>query len=90
MINLENLKIGVIILLGISALIIMIFLLLSKKPLKTLFINILINFTILFLINFTTKYSGIKIPINLYTLIGCTVYGTPSIVGYLLLPIIFM
>ncbi len=89
-INLENLKISVIILLCISALIMLIFTLLSKKPLKILFLNFLLNIIILLSINLTTKYSGVRIPINTYTLIGCTVYGTPCIIGYLLLPLIFI
>ncbi|MBO5019298.1 MAG: pro-sigmaK processing inhibitor BofA family protein [Clostridia bacterium] len=86
----ENLKISIIILLSVSAFLIMIFTFLSKKPLKMIFINILINLAVLLIINITTKYSGVRIPINLYTLIGCTVYGTPCIVGYLLLPLILM
>lgn len=90
MINLENLKIGVIILLGISALIMMILYLLSKNPIKTLLVNILFGATVLIILNFTTKYTGIRIPINPYTLIGCTVYGTPGVVGYLLSSIIFL
>ena len=89
-INLENLKISIIILLSVSAFLIMIFTLLSKRPFKTIFINIFINLTVLLIIDTTTKYSGVRIPINLYTLIGCTVYGTPCIVGYLLLPLILM
>ena len=90
MINLENLKIYVIILLGISALLILIFSLISKKPFKTLLLNVLIGIMVLAIINLTEKYSGVRIPINVYTVFGCAVLGIPAIIGFLVLPFIFL
>ncbi len=90
MINLENLKISVIILISLSALFILIFSFLSKKPLKMLFLNLLIGLTVLALINLTEKYSGVKIPINIFTVVGSGAFGIPAIIGFLILPLIFI
>ena len=90
MINLENLKICVIILISVSALFILIFALLSKKPFKTLFLNILIGIIVFILINLTSKYSGVRIPINIYTVLGSSVLGLPAVIGFLILPFIFL
>ncbi len=90
MINLENLKISVIILLAISGLFITIFSILTKKPFKTFFINVILSIIVWTIINFTAKFLGVRIPINPYTAIGCTVFGIPAIIGYLILPLIFI
>ncbi len=57
----------------------------SKKPIKFLFINAFFGVLVLFLINFTSKYTGVNLPINQYTLIGGSVLGIPSSIGFLIL-----
>lgn len=87
---LQNLKIPLIILLSLSAFLILLFTLSGKKPFGTLLLNLFMGIVLLAIINLTSVYTGIYIPVNKYTVVGSGVFGVPSIIGLLLLNIIFM
>ena len=84
------LKYAVIILLSVTAFIILIFCLLSKKPIKTLLFNVFLGVCSLAIINLTSKFSGAYIPINQFTVVGSGVFGMPAICGFLILNLIFV
>ena len=86
----DTLKIFVIILLSLTAFLILIFSLSGKKPMATIFLKLFSGLCLLAIIRLTTKLSGVFIPINIYTCLGCGVFGIPAIIGFLLLNIIFM
>lgn len=71
-------------------LVIMFFALKSKKFFKALLLNAVLAYLACLLINLTTIYSGVRIPVNQYTVLGCTVFGTPAVVFFLLLNLIFI
>lgn len=60
-----------------------------EKPFKNTFINLIITFVLWAIINNTSFLTGLYIPLNLFTLISCSVYGLPGISGLLALNFIF-
>lgn len=81
-----------IILISASVIYAFIYLLLAvrtKKPFKTIFMYALAGILALFAVNFTSKYSGIYLPINQYTISSSTVFGLPGTVFLLLLRFVF-
>lgn len=79
----------VIILLAVFFLSIVFFALKSHKFLKTMGLNSLLGLMILALIDLTGKFTGIYIPINLYTVAGSGIFGIPAVCGFLILQILF-
>ncbi len=73
----------------ISLIIILYFLSKTEKPIKNAFLSILISWVLWAIINNSTFLTGFYIPINLFTLISCSVYGIPGISGLLALNYIF-
>ena len=57
----------------------------SKKFFKLFFLNAVLGLAILIIIKITTKFSGVYLPINLYTVVGSSVFGLPAIIGFLIL-----
>lgn len=85
----EILKYIAISVLLLSAFIIFCFAVKSKKLLKTLLLNGFMGICLLAIINLTAKFSGVYIPINLYTVSGSAVFGIPALIGFLVLGFIF-
>ncbi|MBR7132819.1 MAG: pro-sigmaK processing inhibitor BofA family protein [Clostridia bacterium] len=84
------LKYAVITLLGISAFVILIFAIKSKKPFKALILNAILGVAVLGIVDLSSKLTGVYIPINEYTVLGSSIYGLPAICGFLLLRFIFI
>ena len=62
----------------------------SKKPFKLLFLNLFFGISVLFLLYFTKRYTGIFIPINEYTVCLTGFLGIPAIIAFLIFNIIFI
>ncbi len=62
----------------------------SRKPFKFLILNAIIGFTLMLILHFSEKFTGIKFPINQYTAIGSSVFGIPAIIGFLIFNLIFI
>lgn len=62
----------------------------TKKPFKTIFLYAFIGLLGLILVNLTSKFSGVTIPINGYTLGFSSALGLPGTVCLLILKTIFM
>ena len=69
----------------ISALIIIILALKTKRAFKMLFLNAFVGLSVFLLIYFTRKFSGININLNEFTFIGCSFLGIPVIIGFLIM-----
>ncbi len=76
-------------LLIIVSLVIFVFAVKSGKTFKALFLNSFSGGAALALINLTTVFTGVSIPLNLFTALGSLLYGIPSVCGFLILPLIF-
>ncbi|MBE6749753.1 MAG: hypothetical protein E7560_01140 [Ruminococcaceae bacterium] len=83
------LKYAAIVLLALSSFIIVIFSILSGKPIKTLFFNSFLGVFVLLMINLTSKFSGIYIPYNYFSVIGASVFGIPGVCLLLIFQILF-
>ena len=80
----------IIAVLSLTAIYILYLALKSKKIFKFLFLNAFFGIISVFLVYFTEKYTGVFLPINQYTVIGGSVLGLPSTVGFLILQMILM
>ena len=62
----------------------------TNKPFKTIFFYAFLGLVGLTAVNLTSKFSGVYIPINAYTLGSSAILGLPGTVSLLLLRMIFM
>lgn len=83
---LKYLIIGVLILGGTA---ILLFCVMGRKPFKYLLLNAAAGLAALIVINLTSRFSGVNIPINEWTAAGSALYGLPAVCGFLFLPMIF-
>lgn len=76
--------------LSITAVCIIFFALKSGRPLKTLLLNALVGIAAIAAIDLTSKFTGIWIPINGFSVTGGAVYGLPAVCGMLILRLILV
>lgn len=57
----------------------------SKKPFKYLLLNLLSGILALAVVNLTTRFSGVHIPVNPYSAGAGAVFGIPAVFGLLIL-----
>lgn len=86
----EILKYVGIALLSITAITILIFAIKSKKPLKTLFLNAILGIAALVIINMTSKFTGVHIFVNQWTVCGSVIYGLPAVFAFIIFQLIFI
>lgn len=82
-------KITLLCILIVTLLVILYFLTKTEKPIKNTFLSVLISLILWAIINNTAFLTGFYIPLNLFTLISCSVYGLPGIAGLIALCTIF-
>lgn len=85
----EILKIITIAALVIYGILFLVFSLLEKRPVYTILLFMLIGVVSMLVINIISGFTGINIPLNLYTLLTSAFGGVPGVVTLLLLKIIF-
>ncbi len=85
----EILKYCAIALLSVAAIIIICLALKSGRPFKYIIINAVIGILSVVLVDVTSRFTGVHIPINEWTLSGSAVYGIPAVCGLLILQILF-
>ena len=61
----------------------------TKKPFKTIFLYAFLGILGFVAVNLTTKFSGVYIPINAYTLGTSAALGLPGTISLLILKVIF-
>lgn len=86
----QYLKYAVMILLGISAFVILALAFSGKKPLRTLLLNAFLGICAAAVICLTEKYTGVRIPVNKFTVTGSAAFGLPAVFGFLVLNFIFL
>lgn len=82
-------NIVLIFVLVVSVIIMLYFSFRGEHPIKNIFLNILITWVAWAVLNKTTFLTGLSIPLNWYTFIGCSAYGIPGMVGFITLCTIF-
>lgn len=84
----EFLKYAAIIILSLAAFIILGLSVGSGKPIRVLLINALMGVAAFTIVNLTAHFTGIRIPLNEWTLAGAGIYGIPAVCGLLILRLI--
>ena len=59
----------------------------SHKIIKSIFLNALLGFAAIIVINLTRKFTGVYIPLNWWTVGGGGIFGLPCVCGIILLQI---
>lgn len=57
----------------------------SRRPLRSAGINALMGIAALVAVNLTARFTGVRIPVNIYTLPGAAVFGLPACAAFVLL-----
>lgn len=81
----NTLKIVLITVIIAFYIIIMFFSVLNGKALKTLFFNAFLGVTLLFILNLTSVFTKINVPINVYTVSGGGMFGIPMVICFAIL-----
>lgn len=85
----EFLKYGGIALAAIGGLAVLIFAVKTGKPIKALLLNSVSGLAALALIDITTRFTGVHIPVNVWSAGLSAGFGIPAVCLFLLLPIFF-
>ncbi len=86
----EILKIVFIVLFVIYGIFVLVFSLLEKRPLYTIFMFMAVGVLTLLVINLLAPITKISLPINTYTVLGSAGFGIPGVIALLILRIIFI
>ena len=89
-IYLDYFKLGVIIWVALCLLVFFVFAIKSKHFFKTIFLNAFFGLSVLAIINLTSKYSGIYIPINPISVFCASNFSISGICGLLILNLVFV
>lgn len=60
----------------------------TLKPFRSFLIHAATGIAVLVLINLLERFTGIRIPVNLYTVLSACVLGSPAVFGFLILNLI--
>ncbi len=83
-------KIIILSVLGLTALLILFFALKSRRFFKTIFLNALLGILAITVLNLTSRFSGVYIPVNYYSAGTGAVLGLPGVFGLLIANFIFI
>ena len=86
----QFLKISALVVLSVTALILLVLFIKSRKPIKSIVLNAFSGIITLILINITTSFTGIHIPVNWWSVAASAGLGLPGVIGLILLPMIFL
>lgn len=87
--SMEILKYGAIALLIIGALAVLVCAVKGGKPLKSLLLNAFLGIAVMAVIDLTSKFTGVHVPVNQWTVAGAAGFGVTAVCTFLVLPIIF-
>ena len=57
----------------------------SRRPLRSAGINALLGIAALALINLTARFTGVYIPVNIYSLPGAAIFGMPAVFAFVII-----
>ncbi|MBO4733836.1 MAG: pro-sigmaK processing inhibitor BofA family protein [Clostridia bacterium] len=81
----KTLAIVLISVISVFALIILALHMKSRRPFRSAGINALIGIAAFAAVNLTTRFTGVRIPVNVYTLPGAAIFGLPACALFVLL-----
>lgn len=86
----EIFKILILLLILIAVGFIFFFLFKSKNFVKLMFLNMLLGVITLIILKLTSKFTGVEIWINQYTMSSALIFGIPAVIGFIILKLIFI
>ena len=81
----KTLGVIAIVWLSLCAFVLLILHIKSHKMIKSIFLNAILGFSAVAVINLTQKFTGVNIPLNWYTVGGSGILGLPCVCGIILL-----
>ena len=87
--KMEFFKYGGISLAALGGLAVLIFAFKTGKPLRALLLNALSGLAVLALVDITTRFTGVHIPVNQWTAGISAGLGVPAVCLFLVLPVMF-
>lgn len=81
-----------IILISVLSLFLLVLLILhikSRRPFRSAVINALIGLAAFAAVNLTVRFTGVRIPVNIYTVPGCAVFGIPAVMVFVIFQVLF-
>lgn len=84
----KTLGIIAVVWLSLCALVLLVLHIKSHRIIKSVFLNAILGFTAVAVINLTQKFTGVHIPLNRLTVIGSGIFGLPAVCGTILAQII--
>jgi pro-sigmaK processing inhibitor BofA len=82
-------KVSALVILSVTAFALLVLFIKSRRPVKALVINAFSGIITLILINLTTAFTGIHIPVNWWSVSASAGLGIPGVIGLILLQMIF-
>lgn len=73
----------IISLLSVFALILLLLHIKSRRPIKSAAINALLGIAAIAVINLTFRFTGVRIPLNIYTVPSALVFGIPACAAFI-------
>ena len=86
----EIIKTVLISVLSVFALGILFFYIKSRRPFKSAAINALIGLSAVAIVNLTWRFTGVHIPLNIYTVPSSAVFGIPAVCALIIFQTIIM
>ena len=62
----------------------------SRRPLRTAAINAALGIAALAAVNLTARFTGVHIPLNVYTVPGAAIFGMPACAAFVVLEILMV
>ena len=73
---------------GVFALLLLFLHIKSRRPVRSEAINTALGIAALFTVNLTARFSGVYIPVNIYTLPGAALFGIPAVCVFVIIQMI--
>ena len=72
-------------LLSVFAFVLIIIYIKSRRPIRSAVLNALLGLAALAAVNLTARFTGVYIPINIYSLPGAAIFGLPAVCAFVLI-----
>ena len=77
-------------LLSLFALILLFLHIKSRRPLRSAAINALLGLSAFLVIDLTSRFTGVRVPVNVYTVPAAAVFGIPAVCAAVVIEIFFI
>ena len=76
--------------LGVSAFVLLLFAIASRRPVRCLMLSSGLGLGAMIILNLLSPLSGVRVPVNLYTVTAAGAFGIPGLIGTVLLQTVML